>query len=168
MYFFDKNISSTCYVSVTLLGLGDIAVDETVPVSVIVHLSRRDYGPKLSEYLVNKQLMLASNPYCTADEQQVTFVKCQGKKHHNISEEQLITGKAGLSSVKETGIELRLWMNGRAIGEWKWTEIAFQEECIRQVQEERGSTDLHTRMPGGMLRTVGSHPGFDSSHSLIT
>lgn len=94
--------------SVTLLGLGDIAVDETVPVSVIVHLSRRDYGPKLSEYLVNKQLMLASNPYCTADEQQVTFVKCQGKKHHNISEEQLITGKAGLSSVKETGIELRL------------------------------------------------------------
>lgn len=69
-----------------------------------MHLGKKDYSLKPSEYSVDKQLMLASNPCCRADEQQkVAFVKCQGKKHHKISEKRLITMRAELSSVNENG-----------------------------------------------------------------
>ena len=45
----------------TLLDLSDILVDETAPVSVIMHLSRRNYSPKRSEYSVDRQLMFLKN-----------------------------------------------------------------------------------------------------------
>ena len=45
----------------TLLDLGNILVDETVPVSVIMHLSRKNYSPKWSEYSVDRQLMFFKN-----------------------------------------------------------------------------------------------------------
>lgn len=60
----------------------------------------------MSAYLVDKQLVLASNLCCRIDEQQkVAFVKSQRKRCHRIVEKQSITGKAGLHSVKEKRIE---------------------------------------------------------------
>ena len=72
---------------------------------------------------------MASNPYCPTDEQQkVAFIKCQGKKHHRISEEQLILGRVGLGSVEEMGIELRLeGMEG--LDEWNEKMNGNADEC---------------------------------------
>ena len=113
-----------------------------------MHLSRRNYSPKRSEYSVDRQLVFLKNllifnrkiialQYCVgfchtltwsshqsppswhhmsppswlltpAAEQMNSrrlFVKCRIKKGHRISEEQLITGKAELNSVKEMRVE---------------------------------------------------------------
>lgn len=45
IYLFANNKWSTYYVSIPLLGLGNVLVEETVPVSVIMHLSRKNYNP---------------------------------------------------------------------------------------------------------------------------
>lgn len=62
--------------SVTMPDLRVMLVDETSPTSVMVHVSRKDCSPRMPEYPVDKQLILASNPYCpTYEQQEVAFMK---------------------------------------------------------------------------------------------